>query len=128
MHGTVRIFGDYAGFTAWVAKTFRETILGGGPAELYATLIPWIEVVLGALLVVGLLTRTVLVAGQLFMATLIFGMSLKQNWDTVAFQMVYAGTFAVLLFTIRYNRWSVDHLFEGTSEGPPDRGRTESIP
>jgi thiosulfate dehydrogenase [quinone] large subunit len=110
MHGAVRVFGDYAGFVSWVTKTFEGTILSGGLAGAYGWAIPLIELILGVLLISGLGTKWTLVAGELFMATLIVGMTLKQNWDTVAFQMIYAISLYLLLLNIRYNHLSLDYL------------------
>ncbi len=110
MHGAVRVFGDYAGFVSWVTQTFEGTILSGGLATAYGWVIPLVELILGILLITGLGTKWTLVTGELFMATLIFGMTLKQNWDTVAFQMIYALSLYLLLLNIRHNHLSVDAL------------------
>lgn len=111
MHGAVRIFGDYQNFVNGVGKTFQNTIIAGGPAELFAWAIPWIELVLGGLLMLGVLTKTVLCGGLLFMGALVFGMTLKQNWDTVAFQMIYCIALYLLLHNDRFNLLSLDYVF-----------------
>lgn len=115
MHGAVRIFGDYQGFVNWVGNTYQGTILAGGPAEMYAWVIPWIELVLGGLLMSGFLTRTALCGGMLFMGSLVFGMTLRQNWDTVAYQMIYCIALYLLLHHHRFNLLSIDYWFSGMS-------------
>lgn len=69
------------------------------------------ELAVGAALILGLFTRTALVVGGLLMGVLVLGMSLLQNWGTVADQMLYTLLFALLLFGLEYNRLSLDWLF-----------------
>ncbi len=104
------MFGDYTGFVNWVTKTFEGTLLSGGFTTAYGWIIPFVEIALGTLLIVGLKTRWSLLAGELFMATLIIGMSLKQERETVALQMIYSLSFFLLLLHIRYNQISLDYL------------------
>ncbi|MFB6356201.1 MAG: MauE/DoxX family redox-associated membrane protein [bacterium] len=109
-HGAVRLFGDYSGFVGWVEKTFSGTILPGILVTGVGWAIPPIEFVIGILLVTGTLTFSALLASGGLMSVLVFGMCLKQNWGTVADQMIYTGLFSALLFGLRFNECSVDGL------------------
>ena len=111
MHGAVRVFGDYAGFAQGVAGEFSGTILPEAMVQLVGWGIPPVELAIGVALILGLFTRTALVAGGVLMGVLVFGMSLLQNWGTVADQMLYTLLFALLLFALKNNRLSLDRLF-----------------
>ena len=108
IHGAVRIFGDYGGFVDGLNKYFEPTIIAGGLVTAFATVLPWIEVLLGVLLLVGFQTKWALVATGLVMSVLIFGMSLVQNWDAVGIQMIYVISVFLLLTNIESNRICID--------------------
>lgn len=117
VHGAVRLFGDYRGFIKWVTNTFRATPLPPSLVTTAAVLIPIVELIVGALLVFGLLTRLALTMGGGLMVSLIFGMCLVQEWSTVSDQMIYVLTFYLLLHLIRFNRLSLDELWRGKDRG-----------
>jgi thiosulfate dehydrogenase [quinone] large subunit len=75
---------------------------------LYAT--PYIELVVGALLLVGLCTRLTLVAGSLFIIALTFGTTTIQNWAGAGGQLSYSIVFFILLWLVEANTISVDGL------------------
>ena len=76
----------------------------------FGYLIPWIELALGAGLILGVLTRVVLVGGALFMMALTFGTTSNQQWDVAGQQLVYSAVFFGLLYLVEFNRLSVDGL------------------
>lgn len=110
MHGATRVFGDLSKFVGGTVKGFEKTILPAPLVELYATGLAFVELGLGVLLILGLFTRASLVIGALVMSSLVFGMGLRQQWDTVGSQMVYAICFFLLLFFHVPNRFSLDGL------------------
>jgi thiosulfate dehydrogenase [quinone] large subunit len=73
---------------------------------LYAT--PFLELTLGTLLILGLLTRVALAGGALFMIALTFGTASTQNWAGAGGQLLYSLAFFALLWTVEANRYSVD--------------------
>jgi thiosulfate dehydrogenase [quinone] large subunit len=77
-------------------------------AFLYAT--PFVELTLGTLLIVGLLTRAALVGGSLFMIALTFGTTSTQNWNGAGTQLQYSFVFFVMLWLVEANSLSVDGL------------------
>ena len=110
MHGAARIFGHLSEFIGKTTQQFAPTILPPPLVQLYATTLPFVELVLGGLLLLGLGTRWSLVALLLLTASFMFGMSLLQNWSVVGSQVVYALAFFILLYLNRPNRFSVDWL------------------
>lgn len=98
MHGAVRVFGDYSGFADGMVNDFSDTYLPAFSVRLLGYAIPIIELIIGVILITGFKLRIGLVIGFLLMATLIFGMSLLQQWGVVGSQMIYA----LALFFILY--------------------------
>lgn len=61
-------------------------------------------------LALGLWTGWALLLGALFVASVIFGNALRQDWTTLAIQLFYALLYAPLIATREYNSCSVDAL------------------
>lgn len=112
MHGAVRLFGDYTGFAEGVLKEFSGTVLPEILVKAVGWGIPPVEFLIGLALILGLFTGTALIAGGLLMSVLVFGMSLLKSWGTVGNQMVYVLLFSLLLFGMKYNRFSIDNLMK----------------
>jgi thiosulfate dehydrogenase [quinone] large subunit len=97
MHGVVRIMGGVGAFAGGMVQQFAATPL---PAEFvrgFGLVLPFLELTIGLLILVGAFTRWALAAGGLVIAALVFGTSLRSDWQTVFLQMLYALTFYVLL-------------------------------
>ena len=77
-------------------------------AFLYAT--PFLELTLGTLLILGLLTRLALIGGSLFMIALTFGTTSTQNWNGAGTQLQYSLVFFVMLWLVEANTISIDGL------------------
>ncbi|AFL88233.1 putative membrane protein [Terriglobus roseus DSM 18391] len=77
-------------------------------AFLYAT--PFIELILGILLTLGLFTRLALIGGSLFMIALTFGTTSTQNWNGAGTQLQYSLVFFVMLWLVEANSLSVDGM------------------
>ena len=74
----------------------------------FAIALPWTELFIGILILVGLWTRTALALGALEIVVLTFGISFTQNWSVAGLQLIYAIVYAILLAFADYNRWSID--------------------
>lgn len=109
LHGWTRIPG-FTEFQAFLQKQFEGSILSPAVIEAMGYVIVSLESVLGLFLLLGLFTRYVLFAGGVLMWILLFGVCLIQNWVAAGSQMVYLAFFAVLLATVRFNRYSLDAL------------------
>ena len=68
------------------------------------------EAVVGTLLCLGLFTRWTLIVGGLWMIALVFGTTIRQDYPTVAIQLLYALPFFVLQVWEPSNRISLDAL------------------
>jgi thiosulfate dehydrogenase [quinone] large subunit len=97
-HGFVRLLHGSGMFAQGMLKTMADTPLPAGFVYGFGLLLPTFEALIGLLLLAGLLTRQVVIAGSLLMLALMFGTSLRQDWSSVALQLFYSFLFAVLLF------------------------------
>ena len=108
LHGAVRWAGGLGKFAAPLAAMFHNSplpqwfVLGFGYA------LPILEAVIGAAIFIGFQTRRALIAGGVLMLALIFGSSLRQDWQVVGLQLIYSLTYALLLATVQFNRYSLD--------------------
>jgi thiosulfate dehydrogenase [quinone] large subunit len=100
MHGFARIFtGTHlAGFAQGMAKSMATTPLPPSLTLASGYTIPCVELLIGTLLLLGLFTRAALTLALLLMLVLLFGISLKQDWNVAASQLLYALVLAILLF------------------------------
>ena len=99
-HGFARIAtgAHLSGFAHGMVKSMAETPLPQALTLATGYAIPCVEVVVGALLLAGLWVRGALTGAFLLMLVLMFGVTLKQDWNAAAQQMVYGLVLAVLLF------------------------------
>jgi thiosulfate dehydrogenase (quinone) large subunit len=74
----------------------------------FAHALPWLEAVIGLLLILGAATRLALSAGALLILALTFGSTLHQDWDVAGLQLIYAAVYAALLVFRDNNAFSVD--------------------
>jgi len=111
VHGAGRIFGPGAeAFATTTAAEFTKTALPMGLVHAFLVVLPFAELILGALTTLGLFTRWALVLGGLMIATLVFGTAMRSDWNTVGVQMIYAITYYLLLVNRSSNRFSLDTL------------------
>ena len=108
-HGLARIpklqiFSDH------LVNQFSKTIIPIKLVALFTTALPFMELLIGILLILGLFTRLACVLGLLIMLALIFGATVIEQWDNVFMQIVYGLYFTMLYYYAFYNRYSFDRL------------------
>jgi thiosulfate dehydrogenase [quinone] large subunit len=108
MHGLARILSGLAPFADGMAKQFAGTSIPPALVHAFAIALPWTELFIGLLILVGLWTRTALALGALEIVALTLGISFTQNWSVAGLQLIYAIVYAILLAFGEFNRWSVD--------------------
>ncbi|SDL10264.1 thiosulfate dehydrogenase [quinone] large subunit [Catalinimonas alkaloidigena] len=113
-HGVVRM-PKLAGFSQWMVGQFEGSLLPTTLVMPFSYALPFVELLIGLLLLVGLFTRPAAIAGNLVMLMLITGSALIEQWQNVAIQLFYAAYFAVLVGYEAYNRYSLDHLRSRTT-------------
>ena len=111
LHGVSRIHMGHAAFLAYLTHYFEKaSYVPAGMLSGFATVQPWVETILGLLLVVGLLTRFSLIAGGLVILCLVIGTNLAQDWLVSGLQLIYAFLYYYLLVHLDENRYSVDAM------------------
>ena len=88
---------DPEGIAQLTSKGFSETYLPETLVLPFAYTLPFVEFILGVLLVLGWKTKFAAIASGLLIATLLFGMAMQEDWDGVGNLMVYAIFFFLLI-------------------------------
>lgn len=95
-HGISRI-PKISTFAESMSHTFQETLLPTPLVNAFGIGLPFLELLIGIFLLLGLAVRFCTATGALLMCVLIFGSSLIENWSAVAIQLFY-GSYLVLLY------------------------------
>lgn len=106
-------------FAAGMMKQFSATWFPAVFIDIFAHTLPWVEMALGLMLILGLGTRLALVVGGLMMTCLTFGTMFLQDFNLAWLQLTYAIAFFLLLATRAWNAISLDAMLSGSS-GAPD--------
>ncbi|MBC7808181.1 MAG: DoxX family protein [Akkermansiaceae bacterium] len=111
MHFVPRLFGGIDTFAENMVKDFANTALPALLVRPFALALPFVEGILGVLLIAGFRTREAIVAVVAVMLLLIFGSSLQNGWQAVSIQLLYV-LLAYILLAQRSasNTLSVDGL------------------
>jgi thiosulfate dehydrogenase [quinone] large subunit len=110
LHGVMRFVIGHAEFLAYVTKQMQGAPVPSWFLPPFSYVLPYMEGSVGLLLLLGLFTRSGLIAGTLVLLSLQIGSCLAQNWSVVGDQLVYSLSFFILLSLIDHNRWSIDDL------------------
>ena len=107
-HGIMRFI---TGISAWeqpLAATFVETYLPMPMVHFALYLIPVVEFIIGTFLLLGLLTQRALLGALLLFMVLMYGHTVRQNWDGVHLITHYGVYCWILLAFRRYNWLALD--------------------
>lgn len=97
MHGVVRI-PHLSMFVNKTSAAFGESFLPLLLVKPFLTVLPFIEALIGLLILIGGKTgRLGLVGGGFLMAVLLFGATSHQDWGTASQQVIYLIAFALAL-------------------------------
>ena len=108
--GVMRIANGTDVFAGDLLKQFAAAPLPPALITPFGLVLPYIETVIGVLLILGLFTRPALVIGGLMMTALTFGTMLIQNFNLAVLQLTYSIAFFLLLATRKWDQISVDAL------------------
>jgi len=99
-HGFARIFtgSHLSGFAHTMSQGMSTSPLPPSLTLAAGYAIPIVEVIVGTLLLLGLFTRFALTFAFLLMFVLMFGVTMKQDWNAAGQQMLYGLILAILLF------------------------------
>lgn len=109
-HGLVRM-PKLDKFASWMQSLYADSLLPVAWVQPFSFALPFIELGIGILLIVGLFTRASLIAGGVTMLMLIFGSTMIESWDALPSQLIHLAYFAVLIQPATlYNAYSIDNL------------------
>ena len=106
-HGATRIFNIPA-FMDSMVNTMQDSWIPEFLLRINAALVPPVELIVGALMIIGLFTRGALIACFILMAVLMYGITIIQNWDGASSQLIYNIALFILLAGVGFDRISVD--------------------
>jgi len=110
-HGLVRI-PKLSVFSTWMLEAYEKSILPIVLVRPFSYVLPFVELSLGLLLLMGLFTRISLMGAGLVMLALIFGTCMLESWEWLPSQLIHILFVALLLTYIGNNTISVDQLLK----------------
>jgi thiosulfate dehydrogenase [quinone] large subunit len=108
-NGVGKFMGGVGNFVGKMQQQF-EGKLPSALVTPFSYALPFMEVLFGALIVLGLFGAAVLVLSGLLLLALTFGTVMQNDFPTAAHNTQYALVNFVLLFFADYNGYSVDRL------------------
>jgi len=110
-HGVARLL-NIDGFNSWMIGQFSDTFLPEFMVSLASYMIPLSELIIGILLIIGLFSSRALLLGSVLIVFLVFGSGVKENWNIMSSQMIYAIFFFILSYFIELNKYSIDRIIQ----------------
>ena len=107
-HGISRILMGPSVYAGNLVSQFQATPLANWLVSGFGFALPWIELLLGLLLLLGVKLRWTVVAAGALLAILTYGACLIQDWESAGLQLIYAVVYALLLILRQWNLLSVD--------------------
>lgn len=106
-HGFTRI-GDIPGFAQSMVDIFQNTFVPEVLVRVPGLLVPIVELIGGLLVTFGLFTQAALITLFGLMIVLMYGVTLVQNWDAAASQLIYCLVLFILVASNGFNTFSLD--------------------
>ncbi|MCM0667971.1 DoxX family protein [Flavobacterium tyrosinilyticum] len=110
-HGLVRL-PKLASFSNWMVGSFENSMLPKIIVTPFSYILPIAEFAIGLFLLLGIFTKSSLIAGAVVMLILLFGTSMIENWEAIPSQLIHIAFFALLLHFADYNSWAIDTLIK----------------
>ena len=104
-------------FAAGLTGQFEPTWFSAFAVSAFGHVVPFVEVAIGLMLILGLFTRPALIIGGLMMTSLTFGTMFLQNFDLAWLQLTYALAFFILLAARSWNAISLDSMLFPSQSG-----------
>ena len=114
MRGVVRIALGLPAFQGYMLTQFKDVpVMPSAFLISFATVLPFVETLIGLCILLGFQTRAALIAGALMIAGLTFGTMLRQDFTIAWLQLDYAIAFFLLIALRSWNLISVDAMMGG---------------
>ena len=106
-NGLGKIMGGVGGFVnGYLVPQFSKTFLPPILVTSYGYVLPYVELILGILLIVGIFRNAVLFLAGLTLISLTFGQMLLQQHAVVANNFIYIFLTAIILFMGEFDGWA----------------------
>ena len=127
-NGLLKLTGGLESWKAQLGTRMADTMLPAAMVSAFGTILPFLELSVGALLLIGLLTPQVLVATGALLIVLTFGTLMQaQDSSVVAHTVFYTVVVGLMLWLESANAWAVDRLRVREEMGEAPR-RAEMLP
>ena len=103
-HGFMRVLTGVGAWADPMAATFADTYLPMSLVIPFLYSIPYIEILLGTVTLLGLFTRWALLGGVIFYVVLMYGQASRQSWSGVHTIMHY-GIYYWILLVLQNQNW-----------------------
>lgn len=111
LHGLSRILNGRPAFLAYLNHYFEHAhLIPASSLPAFGAVLPWVETSVGLLLMLGLFSRFIMIAGALVMLALVIGTNLAQDWLVSGLQLIYCFLYYYLLVHLDENTISLDAL------------------
>ena len=110
MHGLARLIGGIDIYAQHYIAGFARVALPHDLVVFVIYAIPYLEVIIGVPIILGLFTRLALLANAALLLVFIFGSSMQQGWSGVETQLMYTLIVSLLLLGTGLNVVSLDAL------------------
>ncbi|MEP5255305.1 MAG: DoxX family protein [Winogradskyella arenosi] len=108
-HGLVRL-PKLEAFSQGLVKSFENSMMPEVLTLPFSYILPFGELIFGALLVIGLFTRVAVLGIAAILLALIFGSTLVENWGAITAQLVHVAFVAYLSHHIKDNSYALDRF------------------
>ena len=128
VNGLLKVVGGVDNWKTVLGESMANTMLPPAMVSAFGTVLPFLEITLGALLLIGLFTAQVLVATGALLIVLTFGTLVQaQDASNVAHNVFYTVVVGLLLWLESANAWALDRLRVREEMGEAPR-RAEMLP
>lgn len=108
--GVTKIIGGVGDFASGMVERFEDTLLPIVLVEIYAWVLPFVEVVIGSLLLLGLFFPLTVVLAGVLMLSLLLGTAVESDPPAIARNTMYLLVVFLLLWLSEFNGYSLDSL------------------
>jgi thiosulfate dehydrogenase [quinone] large subunit len=111
LHGVSRLLNGRPAFLAYLNHYFEHAhLIPASSLPAFGAVLPWLETIVGLLLMIGLFSRFIMIFGALVMLCLVVGTNLAQDWLVSGLQLIYCFLYYYLLVHLDENTISVDAM------------------
>jgi thiosulfate dehydrogenase [quinone] large subunit len=126
--GVLELTGGVENWKGFLGQSMSDTMLPAAMVSAFGAILPYLEISLGALLLIGLFTAQVLVATCALLIVLTFGTLVQAEDPSIVTDSVfYTGVAGLLLWLESANAWAIDRIRIREELGEAPR-RAEMLP